>query len=121
MGDRDRLSFEGRPVPSRFRIRRIALAPGVEHDTEAGEWTDSLVVVESGSVEVVCHGGSRRTFSRGDILCLSLLPLRALRNAGPNDALLIAVRRSTNAGDQRDPNEDGTMASVQMLREGHTP
>jgi hypothetical protein len=88
-----RLSFLGRRLGPAFAVRRIAVAPGAERAYDAAEWRDALVVVERGAVELECRSGARRTFVSGDILCLSRLPLRALRNPGGVPALLALVSR----------------------------
>jgi hypothetical protein len=55
-------------------------------------------MVERGTVEVECDGGSRRSFAAGDLLALECLPVRALRNRGPEEVWLLAVRRHALAG-----------------------
>jgi hypothetical protein len=88
-----RLSFLGRRLPRRFELRAIAVAPGSARPCRELDWRDALVVVERGEIEVVCLGGGCRRFQRGAILSLAQLPLRALRNPGDGDALLLAVTR----------------------------
>jgi hypothetical protein len=50
-------------------------------------------VVERGAIELECRSGGRAPFSRGDVVHLTGLPLRALRNRGPDLAVLTVVRR----------------------------
>jgi hypothetical protein len=88
----------------RFRIRRIVVAPGAERPYDESEWKDSLVVVESGKLELECTGGSSRRFGRGDVLWLIGLPLCVLRNAGAVPTVLVAVsRRRTARTEQSTP------------------
>jgi hypothetical protein len=69
-----------------------------ERPTSAQEWTDAIVVVERGVIEVVCRGGACRTFGAGSYLCLSWLPVVGLRNPGPEDTTLAAYRRARRDG-----------------------
>lgn len=86
------------PLPPAFDRLRISLAPGVTRLTDAGDWSDCLVLVERGTIEVECEGGSRHSFAAGDLLALECLPLRALRNRGSDEAGLVAVRRQAARG-----------------------
>jgi|ERR687891_217091 hypothetical protein len=86
------------PLPPTFDRLRITLAPGAARITEAAEWNDCLVLVEHGTVEVECEDDVRRSFTAGDMLALECLPVRALRNHGPEEARLLAVRRHAFGG-----------------------
>lgn len=88
-----RPAFLGRSVPDAFDVRRIVVEPGVERPYDEAEWRDSVVVVESGKIELECRCGSRRRFRRGDVLWLIGLPLRALRNRERIPTVLVAVSR----------------------------
>lgn len=87
------LSFLRRRLAQEFDVRLIALAPGSERPFDERDWADAIVVVERGAVEVECRSGVCRTFASGDVLCLSGLPLCALRNRGHITAVLSAVSR----------------------------
>jgi quercetin dioxygenase-like cupin family protein len=76
-----------------FELRTVAVPPGGEHQYDAEEWRDVLVVVERGRVELESRAGRRHSFGRGETLWLSGLPLRAVRNPGRETAVLIAVSR----------------------------
>jgi len=80
-------------VPLGFEIRAVGVEPGGHRIYHGAEWSDAIVVVEGGEIELVCLGGTRRRFKRGDLLWLSGLPLRALHNPGSEPALLLAVSR----------------------------
>ena len=84
----------GPNVPEGFDVRRIVVSPGAERLFVEAEWRDSIVVVESGRLELECRSGSRRRFGRGDVLWLIGLPLRALHAYGRMPTVLIAVSRS---------------------------
>ena len=76
-----------------FERRRLILAPGSERGAGAGGWPDALVVVERGEVELCCGGGTRARFARGDVVWLTGLGLRTLRNPGREVAVLVAISR----------------------------
>ena len=78
---------------TQFELREISVAPGGERPFAEADWRDALVLVERGEVEVECLGGARCRFVEGDLLWLTGLPLRGLRNRGACEALLIAVSR----------------------------
>lgn len=93
MSDDDRPGFLGRRVPEAFDVRRITVEAGHERLYDEAEWRDSIVVVESGRIELECRCGSRRGFPRGAVLWLIGLPLRALHNREPVPTVLVAVSR----------------------------
>jgi hypothetical protein len=112
LDDREPLSFRRRALPPRFTRAELAVAPGATRAYREAEWRDALVVVEEGEIELECVGGSRRTFCRGDVLCLAGLPLRALHNRGAAPAVLVAVARARadefRRGPESDPRRDRT-------------
>jgi hypothetical protein len=65
----------------------------------AAEWSGALIVVDAGTVEVGCFAGATARFGAGDVLALSCLPLRWLRNPGSDEARIVAVRRSAIGSD----------------------
>jgi hypothetical protein len=90
---RGRLSFLGRRLPSPFELWTVTLGPGHALPYDEADWHDAVVVVEAGEVDLECVGGGRQRFVRGDVLRLSGLPLRTLRNPWPEPAVLVAVAR----------------------------
>ena len=74
-----------------FERRRVTIPAGVDRPTSTDEWSGALVVIEQGTVDVVCRGGAHRTFGRGSFLSLSWLPVVCLRNQGTVDAVLEAI------------------------------
>lgn len=86
------------PLPLRhgagFEIRRLSIPPGGERTYDETEWSDAIVVVEQGSVELEMRGGRRGTFVRGDVLHIDALPVRLLRNPGRVPTVLAATSRS---------------------------
>jgi hypothetical protein len=87
------LTFLGRPVPPAFERREIPLAAGTARAYVEGEWRGALVVVERGEIELEWLGGGRWRVTRGDVLWLVGLRLRALHNPGAEPALLVAISR----------------------------
>jgi hypothetical protein len=85
------------PLPDGFERWIVSLSPGQVRVSSAAEWSGALIVVDAGTVEVGCFAGATTTFATGDVLALSCLPLRWLRNPGLDDARIVAVRRSTIA------------------------
>jgi hypothetical protein len=93
---RDRLSIAGRRLPAAFARREVVIAPGDERPYDPSEWRDALVIVKRGEVAVECRAGGVIHFVSGDMLWLTGLPLRALRNEGTEPVVLAAVSRRTN-------------------------
>jgi quercetin dioxygenase-like cupin family protein len=89
----ERLSFLGRRLPSWVELRVVVVAPGHRLAFHPADWRDAVVVVEGGELEVEWLGGSCQRFVRGDLLCLSGLPLRALHNPGREPTVLAVVSR----------------------------
>jgi hypothetical protein len=89
----ERLSFLGDAPPAAFRRRLVVVAPGRDRAYLAGEWRDALVVVERGVLELESLSGRRAQFGPGAVLWLAGLPIRALRCAGTEPAVLAAVSR----------------------------
>jgi hypothetical protein len=78
---------------TRFDVKVIVVPPGSEWAYAETEWRDSLVVVESGTIELETIRGIRRRFAVGDVLHLAGLRLRLIRNAGDLSAILSAASR----------------------------
>jgi hypothetical protein len=76
-----------------FLRREVTVEPGGARAYDPAEWWDSLVVVERGEIELEGNGGHLARFKRGDILWLTGLPIRTLRNHGAEPAVLMAVSR----------------------------
>jgi hypothetical protein len=76
-----------------FVRRGVDLAPGSALAYDATAWSDTIVFVTAGVIELECETGERCIFERGDILCFASLSLRRLSNPGVEPARLLAVRR----------------------------
>lgn len=88
----DRISFLGRPLPPGFTITAVVVAPGRAQPFDAVDWSDALVVVEVGRIDLEGVSGATRRFGCGAVLALDGVPLQALRNPGPGAAVLVAIR-----------------------------
>lgn len=88
-------------LPPSFERFRLVLEPGEHRLTGPGDWVGCLVLVERGVIEVDCESGGVRSFATGDLLALAWLPLRGLRNVGPDAACLLAVRRRADSSEVR--------------------
>lgn len=80
-------------APLGFEVRAVEVEPGGHRIYHEGEWSDALVAVARGEIELECQNGVGPRFRRGDLLWLAGLPLRALHNPGREPALLVAVSR----------------------------
>jgi quercetin dioxygenase-like cupin family protein len=92
--DCERTALLGPRLPPSFVRREVVVAPGGERPFREADWSDSLVIVARGEIDLQCHAGGRTRFVRGDILWLTGLPLRALRNPGREPTVLVAVSRA---------------------------
>lgn len=92
-----RLSLWDTPLPPSMQRHVLVLAPQDEHPYSATEWTDALVVVEAGVIDVEATSGQRHRFAAGAVLHLTGVPVHALHNPGDHDAVIVAVRRRTDS------------------------
>lgn len=81
-------------VPLGFEIRAVEIEPGGHRIYHRAEWSDAIVAVGRGEIELECLSGTTYRFKRGDLLWLTGLPLRALHNRGSESTLLLAVSRA---------------------------
>ena len=84
-----------------FEVSEIRVPQGGEHAYVEAEWRDALILVERGAIEVEFIGGGCCRFVRGDVLFLSGLHIRTLRNPSNVPAVLLAIsrRRHPSAGE----------------------
>jgi quercetin dioxygenase-like cupin family protein len=89
-------------APLGFEVRAVGVEPGARRIYDEAEWSDALVLVRRGEIELECLGGTRQLLRRGDLVWLAGLPLRALHNHGREPAVLVAIsRRLTTSGPPR--------------------
>jgi hypothetical protein len=74
-----------------FERRVLTIAPGTTRAAADADWPRAIVLVARGEIELESAGGTRRRFSSGDLIWLHGVPLRALRNRGPGDVVLVGV------------------------------
>ncbi|MET0863184.1 MAG: hypothetical protein ABWZ98_02505 [Nakamurella sp.] len=86
------LVLTGRLWPT-FASRTVVLNPGSALPFAEADWSDALVVIESGELEVETVSGLLRQFRAGEILWFAGLGLRVLRCCGTEPTVLKAVSR----------------------------
>jgi len=86
------LVLTGRLWPT-FAARTVVLTPGSALPFAEADWSDALIVIESGELEVETISGLRRRFGAGEILWFAGLDLRVLRSKGADPTVLKAVSR----------------------------
>jgi hypothetical protein len=89
----DPLSLLGRRLPASVELRLVTIPPGGRRAYDPAEWSDALVVVERGELELDPESGAPLRFRRGAVLWLAGLPLRRLANRGSVPVVLAAVSR----------------------------
>ncbi|MFC4589872.1 hypothetical protein [Sphaerisporangium corydalis] len=97
--DQAPLSFLDLRIPPSFELRGVIIEPGRARVYDESEWRGAIVMVEQGRVELLCAGGDRLGFGRGDALWLHGLPVQVVYNPGTEPAVLVAIsRRDTGPG-----------------------
>lgn len=81
------------PDTGRVRHRTLELNPGETLVVEPDDWADTLLIVLSGDLELLCCSGRRAVFATGALLTLAGLPVLTLRNPGPRPLIVHAVSR----------------------------
>ncbi|HEY7706595.1 MAG TPA: cupin domain-containing protein [Gaiellaceae bacterium] len=85
--------------PPGFEVRAVSVEPGSDRIYHRDEWRDALVVVVQGEIELDCRDGKRQRLAHGDVLWLTGLPVRAIRNRRSEPALLVAIARGARPGE----------------------
>jgi hypothetical protein len=80
-------------VPLGFDVRAVRVEPGGHRIYHGAEWSDALVFVSRGDIELESLSGARHRFGCGDLVWLTGLPLRALHNPGHEPTTLVAISR----------------------------
>jgi hypothetical protein len=74
-----------------FERRTLTIAPGDSRAPGDADWPRAIVLVERGEIELEGAGGTCRRFGSGDLIWIHDVPLRALRNRGSEDVVLLGV------------------------------
>jgi hypothetical protein len=85
--------MDGRRVSSSFHSRSITVAPGEDRPHDEEEWLGTVIVVESGEIELRCRAGGRRTFGAGAVLWFTGLDLASVHNPGTEPAVFRGITR----------------------------
>ena len=96
-------TFLGRALPPSFVRTVVVIEAGAEHPYRAADWTDAIVAVEQGELWLDGVQGGHVLVRRGDVLWLAPTSLRALRNAGEEPAVLVAIARSRSGPRAEEP------------------
>jgi hypothetical protein len=73
----------------------LVVPPDETVEIAPADWADTLVVVISGELEVLCRSGCRARFATGAVLTLAGLSVFALSNPRPRPLVLQAVTRQS--------------------------
>jgi hypothetical protein len=74
-----------------FERRTLTIAPGASRTPRDADWPRAIVLVTQGELELEGVSGARRHFGQGDLIWTHEVPLRALRNRGSGDVVLLGV------------------------------
>lgn len=77
-----------------FAARTVTVAPGDSRPHDEDEWQGTLIVVESGEIELRCRAGGRRRFGAGAVLWFTGLDLASVHNPGDEPAVFRGIRRA---------------------------
>jgi hypothetical protein len=80
-------------LPTGFERKVMVIRPGARRIYRNRDWKGAIVSIDSGQILLEREGQPSCPFGPGDLLSLDGLSLIAIRNPGPEPAVLIAVRR----------------------------
>lgn len=89
-------SLVGRTWSRPFQLELIALAPGDERSPDELTRRLALVVVEYGEIELELTNRVSQRFASGAVLYTTGLPLRVIRNVGPDTVVVSFLSRCTD-------------------------
>lgn len=81
-------------------VRVLVFAPHSSLAFNSSDWSDALVEVDCGEIELELRDGRRIRFVAGDLLWLAGLPVRLICNDGAATAVVVAVWRRVNGVEQ---------------------
>lgn len=76
-----------------FSSRSVIVAPGECRPHDEDEWRGTLIVVESGEIELRCRAGGSRRFAAGAVLWFTGLNIAFVHNPGNEPAVFRGVSR----------------------------
>lgn len=91
----ERLDLLERPLPHGFAIRLLVLEPGERLPCDTRTWSNTLIEVECGEVDLHLPGDRRLRMRSGDAFWLSGLPVRSISNPGRSPAALTGLVRAS--------------------------
>jgi uncharacterized protein YdhG (YjbR/CyaY superfamily) len=93
--DELRRALAGRLLPPTIERWRVVIPRDAPLNSHEAAWAGALVLVERGTLRVVCRGGGERSFRCGSLLALDWLPLLRLSSDDSDSVSLLALRRAT--------------------------
>lgn len=90
--DQRPLNLLARPS-HRLDVRVVILEAGRAMAYDPADWTDTIVEVEAGTIDVETRHGTAIEFRAGAVLWLIGLPVRARHNRHTTPAVLVAASR----------------------------
>lgn len=91
--ERDLLALLDSSLPRTFRRREVIIPPDRPQILDGPEWTDGMVVVERGTVEVTMPDGTTARFGPGSVLAFSRAGPPTMRGCDGEQAVLVVVSR----------------------------
>lgn len=77
-----------------FSSRSVTVAPGEHRPHDEDEWRGTLIVVESGEIELCCRAGGSHRFAAGAVLWFTGLDLASVHNPGLEPAVFRGISRT---------------------------
>ena len=91
--DDDELGLDLDRLPRWAAGHSMRIASGDTIDYRAEDWQDSMLIVMEGAIELESRLGSVHRFDSGSILWCQGLPIRLIRSAGLDAAVLLSISR----------------------------
>lgn len=86
----ERFTLLHAPLPAWLELRLLVVGPGAERRYVAEDWRDAIAVLEQSSIMLEHATGARLRLGQGTVFSLAHMTLVAIRNHGP-DAAVIAL------------------------------
>ena len=78
---------------ARLDVRVVTLDANSQIAYDPADWTDAIIEVDAGTIEIETRDGATIQFPSGSVLWLIGLPVRTLRNPTTTPAILITASR----------------------------
>lgn len=91
--ERDLIATLDRPLPGTFHRREVVVRPDRPQVLDGPEWTDVMVVVASGDLEVTTPDGRTARFGPGSVLAFARTEPPTVRGCDGEQSVLVVVGR----------------------------